>query len=318
MPSWRSGPPASTGFPGTINASSPELTRFQAWKTAARPHTLWASVAPVTVGTGLAIGDGAFRWDAFSMTLLVGIAIQVAANFANDASDAARSADTPDRQGPRRMVSEGIISSRRMWIAAWTAVAFALAAGLYLILIAGWVLVWVGILSVLAMLTYVGGPWPYGYRGLGELFVFVFFGLVATVGTRFVHDATVPIEAWVLAIPMGTLASAILVANNLRDIETDARVGKRTLAVMMGEARSRAFYAVLVWVSFAVVGASAAVGLTEVATVTALGLAPFAIGPVRSVLGTARGTALTRVLKSTSRLQMATALVLAVTTAAWG
>ena len=275
-------------------------------------------MAPVTVGTGLAVGDGAFRWDAFFMTLIVGVAIQVAANFANDVSDAARSADTPDRQGPRRMVSEGVISSRRMWMATWAAIAVAFAAGLYLILIAGWILVWVGILSVLAMLTYVGGPWPYGYRGLGELFVFVFFGLVATVGTRFVHDASAPIEAWTLAIPMGTLASAILVANNLRDIETDARVGKRTLAVMMGEDRSRSFYAVLVWASLAVVGASAAVGFTPVATAATLGLVPFAIGPVRAVLGAARGAALTRVLKSTSRLQMATALVLAVTTAAWG
>ncbi|MDE0132483.1 MAG: 1,4-dihydroxy-2-naphthoate polyprenyltransferase [bacterium] len=317
-PSWKSVLLASTSFPGTISGSDPKLTRFQAWKTAARPHTLWASVAPVTVGTGLAVGDGAFRWDAFFMTLIVGIAIQVAANFANDASDAARSADTPDRLGPRRMVSEGIISSRQMWMATWAAVAVALAAGLFLILIAGWVLVWVGTLSVLAMLTYVGGPWPYGYRGLGELFVFVFFGLVATVGTRFVHDATAPIEAWALAVPMGTLASAILVANNLRDIETDERAGKRTLAVMMGEARSRTFYAALVWVSFAAVGASAAVGFTPVATVATLGLAFFAVGPVRAVSGAARGAALTKVLKSTSRLQMATALVLAVTTAAWG
>ncbi|MXX46384.1 MAG: 1,4-dihydroxy-2-naphthoate polyprenyltransferase [Acidimicrobiia bacterium] len=317
-PSWKSGLPASTSFPGAINAKGPKLTRFQAWKTAARPHTLWASVAPVTVGTGLAVGDGAFRWDALVMTLIVGVAIQVAANFANDASDAARSADTPDRQGPPRMVSEGIISPRRMWTATWAMVAVALAAGLYLILIAGWVLVWVGILSVLAMVTYVGGPWPYGYRGLGELFVFVFFGLVATVGARFVHDATAPVDAWVLAIPMGTLASAILVANNLRDIETDARVGKRTLAVMMGEARSRSFYAALVWVSFVVVGASAAFGLTPVATLATLGLGPFGFRAVRTVSGGARGAALTEVLKSTSRLQMATALALAVTTAAWG
>ena len=150
------------------------------------------------------------------------------------------------------------------------------------------------------------------------MFVFVFFGLVATVGTRFVHDSTFPVEAWALSIPMGTLASAILVANNLRDIETDARVGKRTLAVMMGETRSRVFYTVLVGVSFASVGAAAAAGLTPVATAATLGLVPFAIGPVRAVLGAARGAALTRVLQSTSRLQMATALLLAVTSAVWG
>ena len=252
------------------------------------------------------------------MTLIVGVAIQVAANFANDVSDAARAADTPDRTGPRRMVAEGVISPRQMWIATWAVVGVALAAGLYLIFIAGWLIAWVGVLSVLAMLTYVGGPWPYGYRGMGELFVFVFFGLVATVGTRFVHDVTAPSEAWLLAIPMGTLASAILVANNLRDMETDARAGKRTLAVMMGAVGSRALYVGLLGVSFLAVAASAAGGITPLPTLATLGLAPFAIGPMRAVLGAAQGSALTRVLKSTSRLQMATALILAVTAAVWG
>lgn len=275
-------------------------------------------MAPVTVGTGLAIGDGVFRWDAFWMTLIVGVAIQVAANFANDVSDAARNADTPDRIGPRRMVAEGVISPRRMWIAAWTAVTVALAAGLYLVLIAGWVLVWVGAASVLAMLAYVGGPWPYGYRGLGELFVFVFFGLVATVGTRFVHDMTAPPAAWALAIPMGAMASAILVANNLRDIETDARAGKRTLAVMMGATATRRLYVALVAVAFAAVGASAALGVTPLLTLAALTPALLAAIPARLVLSGVHGTALTSVLASTSRLQMATASILALTTAFGG
>ena len=275
-------------------------------------------MAPVTVGTGLAIGDGVFRWDAFWMTLIVGVAIQVAANFANDVSDAARNADTPDRIGPRRMVAEGVISPQRMWVAAWTAVTVALAAGLYLVLIAGWVLVWVGTACVLAMLAYVGGPWPYGYRGLGELFVFVFFGLVATVGTRFVHDMTAPTAAWALAIPMGAMASAILVANNLRDIETDARAGKRTLAVMMGATATRRLYVALVAVAFAAVGASATLGVTPLLTLTALTPALLAVIPARLVLSGAHGTTLTGVLASTSRLQMATAAILALTTAVGG
>lgn len=249
------------------------------------------------------------------MTLIVGVAIQVAANFANDVSDAARAADTPERIGPPRMVAEGVISPRSMWVATWIAVALALGAGLYLISIAGWVLVWVGLGSVLAMLTYVGGPWPYGYRGLGELFVFVFFGLVATVGTRFVHDMTAPPSAWALAIPMGTLASAILVANNLRDIETDSRAGKRTLAVMMGADRSRAFYTVLVGLSFVVVALAAPMGWTPVATLAAVGLAPFAGRSIRAVMKGATGASLIGVLKATSRLQMGVALALAVTTA---
>ncbi len=251
------------------------------------------------------------------MTLIVGVAIQVAANFANDVSDAARQADTPDRIGPPRMVAEGRISPPKMWIATWAAVTVALLAGLYLVFIAGWMLVWVGVLSVGAMLTYVGGPWPYGYRGLGEVFVFVFFGLVATVGTRYVHDMTTTPAAWALAVPMGALASAILVANNLRDIRTDARVGKRTLAVMMGEARSRVFYVVLVGLSFAAVGVAAARGLTPPSTWAALSLIPFALAPIRTVLRGTRGMGLVGVLKNTSRLQMGMALVLAVTIAMW-
>ncbi len=251
------------------------------------------------------------------MTLVVGVAIQVAANFANDVSDAARRADTADRVGPRRMVAEGVISPRNMWIAAWASVAVALLAGLYLVLIAGWILVWVGLLSVLAMFTYVGGPLPYGYRGMGELFVFVFFGLVATVGTRFVHDMTAPAAAWALAIPMGTMASAILVANNLRDIKTDARAGKRTLAVMMGAPRSRIFYAVLVGVSFVATAGAAALGITPPATLVTLVLAPLAAVPLRAVLAGAHGVALISVLKATSRLQMGVALSLAFTSALW-
>ena len=274
-------------------------------------------MSPVTVGTGLAVGDGAFRWDAFWATLVVGVAIQVAANFANDVSDAARRADTPDRIGPRRMVAEGLISPPSMWFAAWAAVAVALGAGLHLVLIAGWMLVWVGLLSVLAMFTYVGGPWPYGYRGLGEVFVFVFFGLVATVGTRYVHDMSVPLLAWWLGVVMGMMASAILVANNLRDIETDARVGKRTLAVIMGEDRTRMLYAHLVPWSFTAVLMTVVVKIAPPAVGAVVILLPFAWAPVRKVIHGATGPELVTVLKATSRLQMGIALILAVTTAVW-
>ena len=177
---------------------------------------------------------------------------------------------------------------------------------------------WVGLASVLAMLGYVGGPWPYGYRGMGELFVFVFFGLVATVGTRFVHDMTAPPAAWALAVPMGTMASAILVANNLRDIETDARAGKRTLAVMMGAAATRRLYAALIVAAFGAVAASAAMGITALPTLAVLVLVPVAFPPAARVLSGIDGNALTGVLKSTSRLQMATALTLGIANALWG
>ncbi|MGH8911633.1 MAG: 1,4-dihydroxy-2-naphthoate octaprenyltransferase, partial [Acidimicrobiia bacterium] len=217
------------------------------WVEAGRPRTLPAAAAPVFVGSGLAGGDGVFRADAFAAALVGALAIQVAANFANDASDAARGADPADRVGPPRMVATGVISARSMWLATAAAVGVAALCGVWLIVIAGWVVAVIGTASILAMLTYVGGPIPYGYRALGEVFVFVFFGLVATVGSRYVHDATAPASAWVLAIPMGMLAAAILVANNRRDIDTDGCVGKRTLAVVLGRTGTARLYAALTY-----------------------------------------------------------------------
>jgi 1,4-dihydroxy-2-naphthoate polyprenyltransferase len=174
------------------------------WVEAARPRTLPAAIAPVFVGSGLAMADGVYRNDAFVLALVGALAIQIAANFSNDVSDAARGADTVERVGPTRMVATGRIGARAMWWATGAAVAVAVAAGAGLVLIAGWPIVVIGVASLLAMLTYVGGPIPYGYRGLGEVFVFVFFGLVATVGTRFAHGGSTPgVDAWVLGTVMG-------------------------------------------------------------------------------------------------------------------
>ena len=200
--------PTSTSSPGTFDL----VTRFQAWKTAARPHTLPAAIVPVLVGSGLAYGERVFRGDAFIWALLGALAIQVAANFANDASDASRGADSADRLGPPRMVALGVITPRQMWIATWIAVAVAALAGVFLILIAGWLVLLIGVSSVIAMLGYVGGPAPYGYRGLGEVFVFVFFGLVATIGSRYVHDMTAPLTAWLVCQTVGLQGEAVEVA----------------------------------------------------------------------------------------------------------
>lgn len=294
------------------------MSTFEAWVEAARPRTLPAAASPVLVGTGLAIGDGVFRVDAFIAALVGALAIQVAANFANDASDAARGADPADRVGPPRMVASGRVSARAMWTATWLAVAVAVAAGIWLIAIAGWVVAAIGVASVIAMLTYVGGPLPYGYRALGELAVFVFFGLVATVGSRYVHDMTAPLSAWILAIPMGMLAAAILVANNRRDIDTDARVGKRTLAVVLGRGGTERMYAVLTYGAFLVVAVAAIAGVTPRLTGLAAFLAPFAIGPNRTISSGAEGVALIPVLSQTARLELWTGAALGLAAAVGG
>jgi 1,4-dihydroxy-2-naphthoate polyprenyltransferase len=280
------------------------VTRLQAWRTAARLHTLPAAIVPVLVGTGLAYGEGAFRADAFGWAMIGAVAIQVAANFANDASDAARGADTADRLGPPRMVALGVISPRQMWVATWVAIGVAAVAGLFLTIIAGWIVLIIGVSSVVAMLGYVGGPFPYGYRGFGEFFVFVFFGLVATVGARYVHYETVPLAAWLLAIPVGMLVTAILVANNYRDLDTDRAAGKRTLAVVMGRDATKTLFALLVYGAFVAVAVFAFAGWTPTSTLFATLLIPFAPLPVRIVYVKTDGPSLIRALKATARLHL--------------
>lgn len=288
------------------------MTSFQAWKTAARTHTLPAAVVPVLVGSGLAEGEGSFRWNAFIWALVGALAIQIAANFSNDASDAKRGADTDDRLGPPRMVSLGVISAKQMWTATWLSIGVAALAGVALTLIAGPAVLVIGIASVVAMLGYVGGPVPYGYRGFGEVFVFVFFGLVATVGSRYVHDMTAPLPAWLLAIPVGMLVTAILVANNYRDIDTDRSAGKRTLAVILGRERTRTLFAILVYGAYPLIAIFAIAGWTPFETLFAALLFPFAIGPVKIVYAKTTGHALIRALKLTAKLHLWTGVVLAV------
>lgn len=288
------------------------MAGFAAWKTAARVHTLPAAVVPVMVGAGLALGDGVFRWDAFAWALVGAVAIQVAANFANDASDARRGADTPDRIGPPRMVALGMITSRAMWAATWGAITIAAVAGVALTLIAGPAILLVGAVSVIAMLAYVGGPAPYGYRGLGEVFVFIFFGLVATVGSRFVHDGTAPLAAWLVAIPIGLLATAILVVNNLRDIDTDRSAGKRTLAVILGERRTRAMFALLLYGSLTLLAVYVLLGLVPRGTMLAVLVIPQVSLLVRMVRRGERGADLIRALELTARAHLYTGLAIAI------
>src|SRR5687767_12484534 len=217
---------------------------------AARPRTLPAAVAPVLVGTALAIRDDEFRALAFVAALLGAILIQVGTNLSNDYSDARRGADTEDRLGPVRVTAGGLVPPRQVLIATYVTFALAVLVGLYLVAVAGPELLLVGAASILAGVLYTGGPRPYGYEGLGEVFVFTFFGIVAVTGSYYVQAEELPWEAFVFAVPVGLLAAAILVVNNVRDLETDRRAGKRTLAVRMGRERTRVLYAAMVYGAF--------------------------------------------------------------------
>ena len=213
------------------------------WVEAARPRTLSAAVVPVLVGTAAA---GRLVWWRLAAALATALALQVAVNYANDYFDGTRGVDTPDRVGPRRAVASGLVGPEQMKRAIALALAVAAAAGLALTVAVGPELLLVGVASIAAALAYSGGPRPYASAGLGELFVFVFFGLVATVGSAYVQIERVTAVAVVAAVPVGMLATAILVVNNLRDVETDAAAGKRTLAVKLGPRRTRMLFSGLV------------------------------------------------------------------------
>jgi 1,4-dihydroxy-2-naphthoate octaprenyltransferase len=222
------------------------------WIAAARLRTLPAAIVPVVVGTAVAHACGGIAWGPALAALAGAVAIQIGTNFANDVFDAEKGADGADRIGPLRAVSAGLISAAMMKRAMIGAFAVASVFGIYLVAIAGWPIVAIGIASILAGIAYTGGPWPLGYHGLGDVFVMVFFGFVAVCGTVFVQRHGVPGLAWWAAIPVGALATAILVVNNLRDRETDVRAGKRTLAVRFGRRAALTEYALLLVAAYAV------------------------------------------------------------------
>src|ERR1700729_4331168 len=216
------------------------------WLMAARPRTLPAAASPVFVGTALAGFFGVFYPLRFVAALVGAMFIQIGTNLSNDYSDARRGADTEDRLGPVRVTAGGLVPPRQVLIPTSLTFGVAVLAGVYLVVVAGWQLLLVGAASILAGVLYTGGPKPYGYEGLGELFVFLFFGIVAVAGSYYVQVQKLPWQAFVCAVPVGLLASAILVVNNVRDLETDRRAGKRTLAVRLGRERTRALYTAMI------------------------------------------------------------------------
>ena len=278
------------------------------WIEGARPRTLPAAVAPVLAGTGVAIWEREAVWWKALLALAVALLLQVGVNYANDYSDGVRGTDA-DRVGPMRLVGSGAASERAVLVAAVVSFAVAGVAGLGMAALSSWWLVAVGAVSILAAWTYTGGPIPYGYRALGEVFVFVFFGLVAVVGTTFGQTRTVEGLAFAAAVPVGLLITAILVVNNLRDVHGDAAVGKRTLATRLGDRGTRLLYVGLVGL--------AALGVVGVALLTTpwalLALAALAtlVPSVRAVLGGARGRDLIAVLKATGLAGLAASLVFA-------
>ncbi len=280
------------------------------WVAGARPRTLPAAVVPVVVGTGVAVAEhGAVGWRAL-LALVVSLALQIGVNYANDYSDGVRGTDDA-RVGPVRLVASGLAEPPAVKRAALCAFAVAAAAGLPLAAVASWWLVAVGAAAMAAAWFYTGGSHPYGYQGFGELFVFVFFGVVATAGTAYVQTGNISALALVASVPVGLLACALLVVNNLRDITGDARAGKSTLAVRIGDGPTRVLYAACL--SAAIALAVAVAVFSSPWALLGLLAAGLAVPPVRAVLGArARGPALVSVLVATGRLQLAYGTLLTV------
>lgn len=274
------------------------------WLLASRPATLPAAVVPVLVGTAVGAARAPLRLLPFVAALLGALLIQVATNFANDYSDFHRGADTPDRLGPTRVTQSGLLSPAQVRRAIVATFGLAVLVGLYLVWVGGWPILAIGVLSILAGLAYTGGPWPFGYHGLGDVFVFVFFGLVAVMGSAYLQTGDWGADALLASIPVGVLATNILVVNNLRDLPTDRVAGKGTLAVRIGAAATRAQYTALVAVAYLVpVVALAWRGASAWVLLPLLTL-PVAAGLVRAVMRGTAGRELNPVLARSGRLHL--------------
>jgi 1,4-dihydroxy-2-naphthoate octaprenyltransferase len=278
------------------------------WLAGTRPRTLPAAVVPVLIGSGVALGYSRFSWWRALLALVVALALQVGVNFANDYSDGVRGSDAK-RVGPVRLVAAGLATPRQVLAAAFGCFAVAGGAGLFLAAVTAWWLVAVGVACVAAAWFYTGGPRPYGYHGLGEVFVFAFFGVVAVAGTAYVQMSRLSWLGLAASVPAGLLACALLIVNNLRDIHGDTLSGKRTLAVRLGDARTRTAYLLTMLLPFlcaALIGSYRPVALLVLVTV------PLALVPIRAVRAGASGPALIRALGQTGRVQLAFGIAFAI------
>ncbi len=279
------------------------MASIRVWLLAVRPKTLWAAVTPVMVGTALAAGEGYLRPLVTLAVFIAAVLIQIGANLANDVYDYLKGADDSGRLGPLRVTEQGLRTPHQVEFAMWLVFGLALLIGCYLVWVGGWPIVVIGLVSIAAAVAYTGGPWPFGYYGLGDVMVFIFFGLIAVGGTVYLHaDAFLTASLWG-AVPMGALATAILVVNNYRDYDTDLLAGKRTLAVRLGRGATRREYVGLLILSY----------LTPVLHVITGQGSPFVLLPLLTLpqawqtsrsLYTLKDQALNAVLARTARLQL--------------
>jgi 1,4-dihydroxy-2-naphthoate octaprenyltransferase len=267
-----------------------------------------AAVVPVLIGSGVALGYSRFSWWRALLALVVALALQVGVNFANDYSDGVRGSDAT-RVGPVRLVAAGLAAPRHVLAAALSCFAVAGAAGLFLAAVTAWWLVAVGVACVAAAWFYTGGPRPYGYHGLGEVFVFAFFGVVAVAGTAYVQMERFSWLGLAASLPAGLLACALLIVNNLRDIHGDTLSGKRTLAVRLGDARTRTAYLLTMLLPFL---CAALIGIYRPVALLVLVTVPLALVPIRAVRAGASGPALIKALGQTGRVQMAFGIAFAI------
>jgi 1,4-dihydroxy-2-naphthoate octaprenyltransferase len=292
-------------------SATPRPGSAAAWLLAARPATLTAALVPVMVGTAVAHVSGGVRPGPALAALFGSFMLQITSNFANDVFDHEKGADTEERLGPTRAVQSGLLTAKQVRVGLAVTVALAVLAGVYLMTVGGWPIVAIGVASVLSAIAYTGGPYPLGYHGLGDLFVMIFFGFVAVCGTVFVQTGAVPPLSWLASVPVGAIATAVLVVNNVRDRETDVKAGKRTLAVRFGRRAGVAEYAMLLAAAYA----------TPVAAVLALGRRPWVLLPLLTLpialrllrtLATVEGRPLNACLTGTAKLLLGYGALLAV------
>ncbi len=293
-------------------AHSEDKGGARAWLLASRPATLTAAVSPVMVGTGCAVAIGRFSLGPAQAALFGAICIQIGTNLANDVFDFEKGADTAERLGPVRAVQAGLLSAAQVRTGMWIAFGLATLAGVYLVSVAGWPVVAIGVFSIASGVAYTGGPYPLGYHGLGDLFVMLFFGFVAVCGTVFVQAGEVPLLAWLAAIPVGAIATAVLVVNNLRDREQDAKAGKRTLAVRLGVRATVLQYGTLLCAAELVpLGLALGTGVTRATSPWVLlpvATLPWALWLIRQV-ASRRGRELNPMLKATALLLLGYAIL---------
>lgn len=281
-----------------------QISRRQAWMMAARPKTLPAAVAPVLVGTAMAIHDGVFRPIPTLAALLGSLLLQIGVNLANDYFDFVKGVEQPDRKGPIRVTQAGLIPPEQVRNGMIAIFVLSAVIGVYLIIIGGWPILAIGIASILSALAYSGGPFPLASHGLGDLFVFIFFGLCAVCGTYWVQALKLPMLVVITAVPPGLLITAILVVNNLRDIEQDRRAGKKTLAVILGETGARVEYEMLLLAAYLIPVSLLAAGQMKAWVLLPLITIPLGIQLVRAINGPSDGPSMNKALAGTAQLAL--------------